>query len=307
MTIFPHYFSKDSFDFPADFPLMISINQIERAFPSHRHDFLEISFVIGGRGREIVNGVAHPMEPGTFTFILPYQIHEIRVDPGHSLRLYNCMFGMELLLDVHGASRELQGLMEHAGSAAAPLPYHILAPEQARQMEACLNEMLAEYQGASRWRRSLIHAKLTECLIRFDRIRGQSASVLAERPGDDAAVGSGRATIWQVLYHIHTRYQEALTLEGLSRQFHFHTTHLCELIKAHTGQTFVKLLREIRVRQACALLLSTDMKVSDIAYEVGCGSVQSLFRMFREIKGMTPGAYRETNASDAEPVKPDLQ
>ena len=53
MTIYPFYLT----DYPrllSSFPFTIDIHQIDTVFPSHRHDFLEISFVIEGRGTETV-------------------------------------------------------------------------------------------------------------------------------------------------------------------------------------------------------------------------------------------------------------
>lgn len=90
---FPQYL-KEYPNRNSPMPLHISINRLDHGFPPHRHDFLELEYVIEGRGTEFLNGVAHPMLPGTLTFILPYQIHEIRTEPGQTLVLYNCMFSM---------------------------------------------------------------------------------------------------------------------------------------------------------------------------------------------------------------------
>jgi AraC-like DNA-binding protein len=110
-----------------------------------------------------------------------------------------------------------------------------------------------------------------------------------------------------VITYIHSNFRESLSLTGLAEMFHFHSTHLSELIHKHTGQSFVRLLHEIRLRHACALLSSTEMKIADIAAEVGYGSTQTLFRAFHNYKGLSPQAYRRLRSSpipsSAEPEK----
>jgi mannose-6-phosphate isomerase-like protein (cupin superfamily) len=82
------YFARYLKEYPnmhSSFPFHISLNHLEHGFPAHRHDFLEFSYVVEGMGTETVNGVAHRMEPGTFTFVLPYQI----------IRLISVIIGQE--------------------------------------------------------------------------------------------------------------------------------------------------------------------------------------------------------------------
>ncbi|MBP1994007.1 AraC family ligand binding domain-containing protein [Paenibacillus eucommiae] len=102
---FPQYL-KEYPNMHTSFPLHLSMNRLVSGYPAHRHDFLEFSFVIAGSGWEKVNGVRHPMTAGTFTFVLPYQVHEIFTDPGSTLVLFNCMFKMDLLMkSVKGSGR----------------------------------------------------------------------------------------------------------------------------------------------------------------------------------------------------------
>jgi len=73
MTYIPDYL-KTYPNMNTSSPLHISLNRLYHGFRPHRHDFLEFSYVIDGRGSESINDAKHQMLPGTFTFVLPYQV-----------------------------------------------------------------------------------------------------------------------------------------------------------------------------------------------------------------------------------------
>jgi AraC-like DNA-binding protein len=268
-------------------PLHIKINQLKQGYPAHRHDFLEFSYVIGGKGSEIVNGVRHPMIPGTFTFILPYQIHEIFTEPGETLVLINCMFSMDLLMEA-GENSELDGILKDEEQLSAFIQ---LSGDEHEHFLRHLHEMLNEYSGHDRWRSAMLKAKLTEVLVRFDRRRRQDQPVLTfTRQGITKA-----SPTWRIIHYIQRNYQEPLTLADLSEQFSISMSRISERIKETTGLTFVEFINELRIRHACSLLLSTEMSVSEIAYEVGYGSYKTFSRLFRAMKGISPSGYRKEN------------
>jgi AraC-like DNA-binding protein len=300
MTVFP--FTLSDFDnAQTSFPCQFAIHTIHGTYPSHRHDCLELSFVIEGEGRELVNGAEHPMRPGTFTFLLPYQIHEIHAVPGHSLRLFNCMLSMDLLMSPNEADWGLKSLIFDIDPSLPP--YVQFEGSDHQEMQALMQTILEEYEGNRPWKHALIKAKLSESLIRFDRIRRtrmHTAPAPAGTPIPAAAKAPGN--FWNVVHYIHAHFREDLSLSRLAETFHFHSTHLSELIKKHTGQPFVRLLHEIRLRHVCSLLASTDMKIADIAAEVGYGSTQTLFRAFQKYKGLSPQAYRRLRSSPMNPI-----
>jgi AraC-like DNA-binding protein len=68
---------------------------------------------------------------------------------------------------------------------------------------------------------------------------------------------------------------------------------LSKLLKRHLGTSFIDFIHELRIRQACSLLRSSDMSITDIALEVGFRSFASFSRVFNHLKGVTPSVYRK--------------
>ncbi|MDF2960174.1 MAG: transcriptional regulator, AraC family [Paenibacillus sp.] len=243
--------------------------------------------MIEGEGFEIINGVRHLMRPGTFTFLLPYQIHELYTESVVPLRLYNCMFDMDLLYHSPEAG---PGLTELLAGEELPAQVH-LASGQYALLASAFEDMLAEFAGDGLWRNMLLKLKLLETLTRFDRLRRQGAGQPLPVKG-----GIDKRSVWSVIHYIHSHYRDPVTLSGLAEKFGVSSSYLSEEIKRHAGQGFVRFLQEVRIRHACSLLSSTEMTGIDIAIEVGFGSFKSFSRIFRELRGMTPGEYRKAHA-----------
>ncbi|MFC5651819.1 helix-turn-helix domain-containing protein [Paenibacillus solisilvae] len=284
MTSFPDYL-KTYPNMHTSYPLSMKLNHLYNGFRAHRHDFLEFSYVVSGRGWETINEVKHPMVPGTFTFVLPYQVHELFTEPGSTLVLYNCMFSMDLLME-SGQNDGLAGLIE-----MSPLPaFAQFEGKQRERIQYLIEDMLQEYNGDDSWRTTVLQLRLKEILVCFDRYRRASWF------GDFAQITpSTRASsaVWPIIHHIHRNYQEDLNLSDLADQFSMSVSRISEVIKHTTGQTFVHFLHDLRLRHACSLLVSTDMSMVEIALEVGYGSYKTFSRIFRESKGVVPKDYRK--------------
>lgn len=97
----------------------------------------------------------------------------------------------------------------------------------------------------------------------------------------------------KIIYYIHRHYKENITMQDIAKEFHYNENYLSDLLKAQTGQNFVELLHEIRIYHAAALLLSSDIPVGQIGFQVGFNSAETFQRVFKKIKGVSPGEYRK--------------
>ncbi|MBD0378836.1 AraC family transcriptional regulator [Paenibacillus sedimenti] len=284
MTYFPDYL-KTYPNMHTASPLHLSKNRLSNGFRAHRHDFLEFSYVVEGSGSETINDIRHPMCPGTFTFVLPYQVHELFTDPGSTLVLYNCMFSMDLLMEA-GLNDSLAELINDT----SPLPaFAILSGQDQERMHLLIEDMFREYNGEERHRRMMLQIRLKEILVHFDRYR----RIGEKERSDSLQLSKGSPTVWPIIHYIHRNYQDELTLTDLANLFAMSISRISEVIKQTTGQTFVHFLHDLRLRHACSLLVSTDMSVIEIAHEVGYGSYKTFSRIFCESKGVAPKDYRK--------------
>jgi AraC-like DNA-binding protein/ligand-binding sensor protein len=85
---------------------------------------------------------------------------------------------------------------------------------------------------------------------------------------------------------------DPIKLEQIARALNVSTFHFCRRFKLETGLTFVEYLSRVRVEQAKLLLHNKNLRISEIAYEVGFQSLTHFNRTFRKLIGSSPTEYR---------------
>ena len=87
-------------------------------------------------------------------------------------------------------------------------------------------------------------------------------------------------------------YAEPLDVPTLARIAHVSEAHFIRTFRATFGETPHHYLQRRRVERAMFLLRSTDRSVTDICMDVGFSSLGTFSRVFSEIVGESPSAYR---------------
>ena len=68
--------------------------------------------------------------------------------------------------------------------------------------------------------------------------------------------------------------------------------HFSTVFSQQQGQTFISYLTSLRIQKAKELLLATNMKLSDIALEVGYNEPNYFSHVFRRVEDITPKEFR---------------
>jgi len=106
-----------------------------------------------------------------------------------------------------------------------------------------------------------------------------------------------REEVVKAIDYIHRHYRERVTLEDVAEYVSMNKSYFSRLFKQETGEMFHEFLIRSRMEQAQELLLSTDVKIGDIATEVGYNDIFYFNRAFKAYAGMSPGEYRSTEQS----------
>ena len=91
-----------------------------------------------------------------------------------------------------------------------------------------------------------------------------------------------------ILSYLQVNYSGNITLETLSKQFNISQNYLSALVKKHTGQNFVEILTDIRMKKACELMKSGEFKILKIAEMTGYSNEKYFSRVFRKTYGVPP-------------------
>jgi AraC-like DNA-binding protein/ligand-binding sensor protein len=93
--------------------------------------------------------------------------------------------------------------------------------------------------------------------------------------------------------YIRENLQEDLTLADVAKAACTSTFYICKLFKRHTGLNITEYVSRLRVEKARELLQNPQLRISEIAYEVGFQSLTHFNRVFRALAGESPSEYRE--------------
>src|SRR5437762_10711101 len=99
---------------------------------------------------------------------------------------------------------------------------------------------------------------------------------------------------------IHEHQTEDLSLGQVAKAVNMSTFYFCKIFKKITSINFTDYLSRIRIEKARNLLLNPNLRISEIAYEVGFQSLTHFNRVFRKLVGLSPsGCRKATGRVDA--------
>ncbi|EEF63086.1 helix-turn-helix domain-containing protein [Pedosphaera parvula] len=93
--------------------------------------------------------------------------------------------------------------------------------------------------------------------------------------------------------YIEDNQAEDLTLSEVAKAVNTSTFYFCKMFKKATGLHFTEYVSRVRIEKAKNLLLNPNLRVSEVAFEVGFQSLTHFNRVFKKIVGQSPTEYRE--------------
>jgi len=94
------------------------------------------------------------------------------------------------------------------------------------------------------------------------------------------------------LKFIEENYTKKLSTLDISMHLNMSEGHFCRIFKDFVKKTPLEYLNCYRIHQAARLLEETDMKVLEVAMEVGFDNLSYFIETFKRHVGMTPSRYR---------------
>ena len=152
-------------------------------------------------------------------------------------------------------------------------------------IETLLNKLLFENEGQDILSPAFIQAGLLELLLFMIRCQQYENNVYKEIDVDNQLMQ-------EIATYIYEHYDKKITLDDMAERFHISRSYLSKKFKQATGFGFKEYLVNVRIKNACRLLLETNHSITDIAFECGFNDSNYFGDAFRRIKGIAPNKYR---------------
>lgn len=260
--------------------------------PKHRHEYIELSFMLEGELSMQIEGKEIRMRSGDLCLMDRNVSHwsEMAKD---GMWMFNILMTadffdtifMYLFSEDTYISNYIINSLHSQSKKKNYIFYHL--PEDSfeeRIMEQIICEYFMEEQKNM--------GKITACLIllftEISRAVGKA---------DEKTIKQNNSKIQQeVIEYLKKHYRDA-TLNSVAKELCFHPNYLSSLLKSETNKGFKELLFDIRMAEAANLLCRTDMKIDEIAAEIGYANEGYFYKCFKQRYGESPYNYRKKHRS----------
>ncbi|MEW2631143.1 helix-turn-helix domain-containing protein [Streptomyces sp. NPDC048389] len=250
-----------------------TIGPMSRADFPHRHTFYEIVHVTAGTGAHVIDLARCELRPPHLGVIAPGQVHHWEGVRGLAGSVV--LFTEDFLLD-HPGDRELLRRLGERPWRDLDGPTH----ERTARLIADLDD---EYRTGADGFATVLRALLHILVVRAARLPGPAPVPPLTRP----------AAVAEEFLRLITRNEPALwSVSGCAERIGVSGGYLTEAVKAATGRTPGRLIREARTHEAKRLLARTDLTVRQVAGRVGLADPAYFCRFFRRETGVSPGDFR---------------
>lgn len=238
--------------------------------PDHIHQFPEIVICLEGSMVLTVDGISKTMNEGDIAVIAPFRPHSFYT-PKHVKR-WLAVFSEDLIAGTITRD-ELYGIGdEFVFHASTELMRYIL-PKLLDSQENFLDVGPVEKRTFK-----------AVCFSVYEEYMRKIPLSTASKPNQ---------TLPSILLYINEHYREDITLAQIGAALGYSPKYISLCLSRIEKFNFFNLVNSFRSEYAKTLLLNTDLKMIDIAYECGYNNEKSFYRAFKQVVGITPGEYKK--------------
>ena len=96
----------------------------------------------------------------------------------------------------------------------------------------------------------------------------------------------------KVFEYTGSHFREPVTLSDVAKLVNLTEGGFCRYFKTRTGKSYFQYLTEVRIANACRMLLEDDKDVAQVCYSNGFNNPSNFHKQFKKIVNLTPKEYR---------------
>lgn len=259
----------------------------------HRHEFFQIHINVNGGSRHGIRNIESTYPDKSIIFVLPYRVHYSipANNPDYHIINFNKSF-LDPSLTANLFETEEIIALEHP--EIIPFLYQgavnfNFSDAQFSYIMNLVQEM-HQINGARKmgWRE-----RIQGCLLNLIGFAVEIHSIpITKLINNQSSQSSQTESFKRVIQFIDKNIHSDLTLETVAHATFLSSNYISQLLKQKTGLAFVGWLTMKRMEKAQELLLMTDMRISQIAKEIGFADEGYFTRRFKQKFNYSPSEFR---------------
>ncbi len=260
-------------------------------YDMHKHDFIEVVYVISGSARHYIGNDVYDVCKGD-VIIINYGVeHNFVPLEGEVFSNYDLLFTPEFF-EIAGI-----GNSDFYALASSYLFFSVF-PEGVKDSSSLnlirsesdvFGDLFSKIYGEYTARRSgfvgMIRAYLIELItLIFREIDSKTT---------DNITHEQKNVIEHAINYMKSHYNTRMNLDDIAADLFLSKDYFRQLFKKSTGMSITDYIQNVRVEEATRLLETTDMNVAAVAEKCGFTDIKFFYKTFKKITGKTPNEYRK--------------
>ena len=261
-------------------------NSIYTDFPMHTHDFNETFIIVSGSATHVQGEWEYPLSRGDVFAIKGDEVHGFR--EVHSLDIINLMYDPGFFSQPYLEIRAIPGfdplfLIEPRIRMNRDYAPALRLDDAALQYVIMMSDFILEQQRRDSEAldpvlRMNFTALVSYLATQYDVQRGKASRV---------------STLSRALAFMESHMDQPIRLTDIADSVFLSTRQLERLFNEYCGETPMKYLQHMRLKNALTLLVHQNLGVAAASRQSGFEDVAYFTRVFRATYGITPSAARK--------------
>ncbi len=276
---------------PVDMQSSFNIRHDQKPYFSttwHYHPELELVYTIKGEGVRLIGDNISTFAPGDIVLVGANLPHVWRCNEEY----------FQNNPDLQAEAIVLQFRPECLGRYLLNLPEAYLIP---KLFEKAKSGLLITGEAKTRLEpllRAAVHATDLDrviLLLSILKIISEASEVQPITSQHHAFKQSNESDVQRinkVYTYTMSNYKKDISLEEIAAITNLSVTSFCRYFKLITKRTYYDFLIEIRISQACRLLIEDKLLIEVICFDCGFNNVSNFYRHFKKITKLTPLEYK---------------
>jgi AraC family L-rhamnose operon transcriptional activator RhaR len=255
----------------------------------HTHDFIEIVYIISGKGQQVINGTRYDVERGDLLFINIGQTHSFQ--SYGTMEIVNCLITPEFidreLLHSENAFEllALSYFEEFEDKIDKLVPMISFRGKELIEIESLITSMIAEFVHKPINFRTALRGYVLVLLTKiFRQMQQQEMGHILHQVNKLTP---------DLLRYIEEHCFEKITLNTLAQKCFYNPSYFSKIFKEVYGKNLMEYIHEKRIQEALRLLKETNLSIENISLRVGYNDRKQFYKILKAHTGLTPKEARD--------------
>jgi AraC family transcriptional regulator, L-rhamnose operon transcriptional activator RhaR len=252
--------------------------------PQHKHSFFELVFIVKGTGVHKVNEAGLPYHEGQLFLLAPEDAHGFKIK--EPTRFCFIRFTNIYIKSPGLHVERLEFILKNANN----IPSCVLKNVADRIIvKSIIEAIIREHENHDLYNQELIQQYVNTLIMIVARNIALGLPEQMNEKSEEKAL--------DILQYIQTNIYEPekLRADAISKEFGIAEAYLGKYFKKHTTETMQQYITNYKLKMIENRLLHGNMRIAEIADELGFTDKSHLIRIFRKYRGMSPTEYKKNS------------